>query len=416
MISLKIFPPMLLFVILSGCYPGPGIATTAEVGLTIEMSESSPLPSGSPAALTECPSSTPTRVDTKTPTETEANPTPDWAEKSHRVDERFTSLVTGHSPGGAVIVIQDGKILHEAGYGFANLAADAPITTSSIFHLASVGKQFTAISILMLRDRGKLNLDDPVVEYLPELAHFGEGVTIRRLLNHTSGIPDAYSGKLLDALKDRSPTPTNVDLLGVLSGTEALRFTPGDQFEYSNTGYDVLGALIERVSGQPYPDFLEENIFRPLGMENSFSLPSLRQKTDPLLVHSYVKYQGTVQAYDYFWLDDIVGSGTVYSSVVDMYSYDQALYTDALLAQSTLTELFQPAVLNDGTESPYGFGWKLKMEGGERSYAHGGKWLGYQVYYERFPDRRLSIIVLMNWNYGPAVEDVETSIREIYLH
>jgi CubicO group peptidase (beta-lactamase class C family) len=215
---------------------------------------------------------------------------------------------------------------------------------------------------------------------------------------------------------ERSGRPTNADLLAVLATADGTRFEPGSQSEYSNTGYDVLGSLIERVGGQSYPDYLEARFFRPLGMKNSFSLPSPRQKTDSLLAHSYVKYMGVIQLYDTYPLDDIVGSGTVYSTVEDMFLYDQALYTDELVGQSTLAEAFRPAVLNDGSESPYGFGWEFKMEGGERSLAHGGKWLGYQSYYERFPDRRLSIVVLMNWNYGPDVADVESSIRDIYLN
>jgi CubicO group peptidase (beta-lactamase class C family) len=150
-------------------------------------------------------------------------------------------------------------------------------------------------------------------------------------------------------------------------------------------------------------------------MKKSFSLPSPRQKTDPLLAHSYVKYQGAIQPYDTHPLDDIVGSGTVYSSVEDMFLFDQALDTDALVSQSTLAEAFQPAVLTDGSESPYGFGWELKNVGGERSFTHEGKWLGYQSDYERFPGRRLSIVVLMNWNYGPDVAEVESAIRDIYL-
>jgi CubicO group peptidase (beta-lactamase class C family) len=335
--------------------------------------------------------------------------------KSRQVDELFASYITGRSPGAAVIVIQDGKIVHEAGYGLADLAKGTPITPSQIFHLASVGKQFTALAVLILLEKGKLDLDDPVEKYLPELANFGNGVTIRRLLNDTSGIPDAYSGDLYKTLMQQSARPTNADLLAVLSTADGLLFDPGFQFKYSNTGYDVLGALIERVSGESYPDFLEENIFGPLGMKNSFSLPNPRQKTDPLLAHSYGKYQGVIQPWDTNPLDDIVGSGTIYSNVEDMFLYDQALYTDAIVRQSTLAEAFQPAVLYDGVKYPYGFGWEIKDENGIRSYWHSGKWLDYQSFYERFTELKLSIVVLMNWNYGPTVEDVESSIRKIYL-
>ena len=126
-------------------------------------------------------------------------------------------------------------------------------------------------------------------------------------------------------------------------------------------------------------------------------------------------YQGIIQPYDTYWLDDIVGSGTIYSTIEDMFLYDQALSTDVIVGQSTLAEAFQPAVLYDGTKYPYGFGWEIKNENGEHSFWHSGKWLGYQSYYERFPDRKLSIVVLMNWSYGPDVEAVESSIRKIYL-
>jgi CubicO group peptidase (beta-lactamase class C family) len=400
---------------LTACAPGARNTPPVEPVTPFASSGLAPAASNTSTIAAAIPSATSTPVDTVISTSTPAEPTPDWSVKSRQVDELFASYITGRSPGAVVIVIQDGKIVHEAGYGLADLAKGTPVTPSQIFHLASVGKQFTALAVLILLEKGKLDLDDPVEKYLPELANFGNGVTIRRLLNHTSGIPDAYSGKLYDALMQRSARPTNADLLTVLSTADGLLFDPGFQFEYSNTGYDVLGALIERVSGESYPDFLEENIFGPLGMKNTFSLPSPRQKNDPLLAHSYVKYQGVIQPYDTYPLDDIVGSGTIYSTVEDMYLYDQALYTDAIVCQSTLAEAFQPAVLFDGTKYPYGFGWEIKDEIGERSFWHSGKWLGYQSYYERFPDRKLSIVVLMNWNYGPTVEDVESSIRKIYL-
>jgi CubicO group peptidase (beta-lactamase class C family) len=404
----------LLIFFLAACVPNRGITPSIGPGTVGNHSETFPVPASSLTLAPEQPSASPTRAPTPTPSPSSATPNPDWAIKSRQVDEYFASFVSDRSPGGAVIVIQDGNILHEAGYGLANVAAGTRITPAQIFHLASVGKQFTALAVLKLFEQGKLDLDDPIGNYLPELAHFGKGMTIRRLLNHTSGIPDAYSGKLLDALMERSGRPTNADLLAVLSTAEGTLFEPGFQFEYSNTGYDVLGSLIEKVSGRSYPDFLDEYIFLPLGMKHSFSLPNPRQKSDPLVAFSYVKYQGVVQPYNTYPLDDIVGSGTVYSSVEDMFLYDQALYTDALIGQTILAQAFQPGVLYNGSESAYGFGWEIKQVGGERSFAHAGKWLGYQSYYERFPDRRLSIVVLLNWNYGPDVAEVESAIRDIY--
>ncbi|MGD0174033.1 MAG: serine hydrolase domain-containing protein [Anaerolineales bacterium] len=408
-------PAILILFFLTACASGARNTPPVEPVTPPASSGIAPAASNPSTFAAALPSPTSNPTDAGMSTSTPAEPTPDWSVKSRQVDELFASYITGRSPGAAVIVIQDGKIAHEAGYGLADLAKGTPVTPSQIFHLASVGKQFTALAVLILVEKGKLDLDDPVEKYLPELANFGNGVTIRRLLNDTSGIPDAYSGDLYKALMQQAARPTNADLLAVLSTADGLLFDPGFQFKYSNTGYDVLGALIERVSGESYPDFLEENIFGPLGMKNSFSLPSPRQKTDPLLAHSYVKYQGVIQPYDTYWLDDIVGSGTIYSNVEDMFLYDQALYTDAIIPQSTLAEAFQPAVLYDGVKYPYGFGWEIKDENGIRSYWHSGKWLGYRSFYERFPDLKLSIVVLMNWNYGPTVEDVESSIRKIYL-
>lgn len=407
--------PFLMVFFLTACAPGARNTPPVEPVTPFASSGLAPAASNTSTIAAAIPSATSTPVDTVISTSTPAEPTPDWSVKSRQVDELFASYITGRSPGAAVIVIQDGKIVHEAGYGLADLAKGTPITPSQIFHLASVGKQFTALAVLILLEKGKLDLDDPVEKYLPELANFGNGVTIRRLLNDTSGIPDAYSGDLYKTLMQQSARPTNADLLAVLSTADGLLFDPGFQFKYSNTGYDVLGALIERVSGESYPDFLEENIFGPLGMKNSFSLPNPRQKTDPLLAHSYGKYQGVIQPWDTNPLDDIVGSGTIYSNVEDMFLYDQALYTDAIVRQSTLAEAFQPAVLYDGVKYPYGFGWEIKDENGIRSYWHSGKWLDYQSFYERFTELKLSIVVLMNWNYGPTVEDVESSIRKIYL-
>ena len=416
MILRKIIPPILLIVFLVGCKSNPEtIAFTKPATEAEPSSNLAPITANPLTPVAAIPSATSTPIASVSPTPTPSGPTPDWSGKARQVDALFASYVTDRSPGAAVIVIQNGQILHEAGYGYADLAKGTPITPAQIFHLASVGKQFTALAVLLLQQQGKLALDDPIEQYLPELSNFGNEVTIRRLLNHTSGMPDAYSGDLDKALMERSSRPTYGDLLAVLSTAGGLLFSPGFKFEYSNTGYDVLGALIERVSGEPYPDFLEEKIFGPLGMKNTFSLPSPRQKNDPLLAHSYVRYQGVIQPYDTYPLDDIVGSGTIYSTVEDMFLYDQALYSDAIVSQTTLTQAFQPAVLYDGSKYPYGFGWELKDENGIISYLHSGKWLGYQSDYERFPGLKLSIVVLMNWNYGPNVAKIESAIRNIYL-
>ncbi len=337
-------------------------------------------------------------------------------EQSRQVDAIFASFVTEDSPGGAVIVIQDGQILHKAGYGLADLEGGVPITPESIFHLGSTGKQFTGLAVMMLAEEGRLNYDDPIGQYLPELARFGDGLTIRHLLHHTSGIPDYHEdGELSEELFDLAEMPTNEDALALLSEMGELRFTPGEEFFYSNTGYEMLASLIERVSGQPFPTFMQERVFDPLGMKDTFSQPNPDRLADPKVAHSYIFDGDQIEAYDSDPLDYLVGSGSIYSTLEDMYLYDQALYTDELVKQSTLAEAFKPMLLNDGTESNYGFGWELGTLSGERYVAHEGAWLGFVSFYARFPDQRLSVIVLLNRDYDLPDEDLALEIADLYL-
>ncbi len=352
-----------------------------------------------------------------TPISPPATLTPtDWAEQPKQVDAIFASFVTEDSPGGAVIVIRDGQILHKAGYGLADLQGDVPIAPKSIFHLGSVGKQFTGLAIMMLAEEGKLDYDDPIGQHLPQLARFGDGLTIRHLLHHTSGIPDYYENeKLLETLLGKAEMPTNEDTLALLSEMGEAQFAPGEIFAYSNTGYEMLGSLIERVSGQPFAAFMQERVFDPLGMKSTFSQPDPDRLTDPNLAHSYTRRGSRIEAYDSDPLDYLVGSGSIYSTVEDLYLYDQALYTDKLVKQSTLAEAFQPAVLKSGDQSKYGFGWRLGTRSGERYVAHGGGWLGFVAFYARFPEQRLSVIVLLNRDFDLPDGDLALEIADLYL-
>ena len=356
---------------------------------------------------------------TSTPSSSTMATTPlDLAEKSKQVDAIFASFVTEDSPGGVVIVVQDGQILYKAGYGLADMEEGTPITVQSIFHLGSVGKQFTALAVMMLAEEGKLKYDDPIGEYLPELARFGDDLTIRHLLHHTSGIPGYYDdGELNEKLLEAAEMPTNEDALALLSEMGEMQFTPGETFSYSNAGYDMLGSLIEQVSGQSYAAFMQERIFDPLGMEHTFSQPNSERLNDPDLVHSYVREGDQIEAYDSDPFDYLVGSGSFYTTVEDMALYDQALYTDKLIKQSTLAEAFEPALLNNGIESRYGFGWELGRNSSERYVAHSGEWLGFSSYYARFPEQRLAVIILTNRTYDlPGLGDIAFEIADLYLN
>jgi CubicO group peptidase (beta-lactamase class C family) len=357
---------------------------------------------------------TPTHVSSE-PTEEAAVPV-DYSAANQKVDKFFAGFVGEDTPGGSVIVLQNGQVLYHAAYGLANLEDGTPLTTDYAFHIASMGKQMTALGIMMLHEEGKLNYDDPTGNYVPEVAQFGEDFTIRQLLHHTSGLPD-YDDNMLNAMYALSDTPTNEDLVAALSEMTELPAVPGDRFEYSNPGYDLLAVIIERVSGEAFPDFVQKRIFDAVGMSHTFSLPNETRRADPLVAMSYAGESGTPEAYPYDDLDNLYGSGSIYSTTGDMAIYDEALYTDKLVSQSTLIEAFQPAKLNSGSLEPYGFGWELEEWNGENYVAHSGAWLGFNSDYVRFPERHFSVIVLLNRDYDyPDDPRIALQIAEFYLN
>ena len=198
-----------------------------------------------------------------------------------------------------------------------------------------------------------------------------------------------------------------------MSESGELQFEPGDRRSYSNTGYEVLGSLIERVSGQSYAQFLEENIFAPLGMVHTFSSSDSARMTDPNIATSYTRGEDNqIEAYEIDPLENLVGSGSVYSTLEDMYLYDQALYTDRLVKQSDLAEVLKPAVLNNGQEASQGFAWRLGSSG---FMGYSGHWLGFVSIYARDTDQQFSIIALFNRDYDlPNLGATMIIIADIY--
>lgn len=316
-------------------------------------------------------------------------------------------------PGGAIMVIQDGEIVHQNGYGLADVENNLPITTDTVFHLGSVGKQFTALGIMLLAERGLVEYDAPIKTYLPELAWTSDSVTVRTLLHHTSGIMGYDdSDEIYNALLESAELPGNDDLLNVLAEQGSMLSDPGDAFNYSNAGYDLLGVLIEHVSGQSYPSFMEENIFAPLGMSHTFAIPNDERLHGDSVAQSY----STEGAYEPDVLDGLNGSGSIYSTLGDLYLYDQALHAHELVREETLAEAFTSGVLNSGEKTEYGFGFELGEYSGETYIGHSGAWLGFESYYMRFPARNLSVIVLLNLDYSEeGVEGIAFAAAGLYL-
>lgn len=330
---------------------------------------------------------------------------------AREVDDFFNSFITDETPGAIVIVMRDGAVIYESAYGLANLEENILLTTDHQMHIASMGKQMTGLAIMMLAEEGLLAYDDPVSLYVPELEHFGPDFTVRTLLNHTSGLAD-YDDGITDGLFERSDEPTNADLVAVLSEMDGPANRPAEEFLYSNPGYDLLAVVIERVSGTSFPEFMQTRIFDPLGMDHSFSVPNQTRRDGPMVAISYVLENDAPVAYPFDALDNLVGSGSIYTTAGDMARYDEALYGDELVSQATLQDAFQPAQLKNGSSEPYGFGWELE----EGYVAHSGAWLGFQSDYVRFPEKYFSVIVMLNRNYNiPGDKRIALQIAEFYL-
>jgi CubicO group peptidase (beta-lactamase class C family) len=322
------------------------------------------------------------------------------AARSAQIDRYITSRLRADDPGLALSVVKNGAIVHAAGYGLADLNGNVPAAQDTIFHLASCGKQFTAVGILMLAEERKLGLDDPLGKHLQWLTGFGPRVTLRQLLHHTSGIRDLYDEDGMEEVLDRCERPTNADIIRIYADLgcpmAGKRIEPGDRFSYSNSGYDMLGAVIERVSGQSYHDFFQGRVFDRLGMKDTFSVPD-RRANDRRRATGYVldEEEGFVED-EGSEFDALVGSGSFYTTALDLCRYDQALAANSLISEASMREALTPGRTNNGKSTDYGFGWYLGTYKGMKFADHDGDWIGFHSYICRYLDTPLSIFVLTN--------------------
>ena len=327
---------------------------------------------------------------------------------SAEIDDFILDQIRDGEPGLSIAITNAGTIAHVAGYGLADIRTGTPITADTIFHLASCGKQFTALGILMLAESGKLRLDDPLSRYLPALAGYSPQVTIRRLLQHTSGIRDLYDDQGMRAVRSRSKRPTNADIIRTyveLSCPMAER-RAGDAFSYSNSGYELLGSVIEAVSGETYHDFFQRRVFDPIGMRDTFSVPD-RRVNDPRLAVGYVRGTfGRLVASSGTELDDLVGSGSFYTTVVDLCRYDGALANNVLIGPASMREALTTGRTNDGRDTGCGLGWFVARDETGHFADHEGEWDGNYSYICRYLDRPLSLFILSN---NPDINLIEVA-------
>ncbi len=312
-----------------------------------------------------------------------------------KVDALFAQWDRPDSPGCAVGVINEGRFIYQRAFGMANLDYNIPLSPQSVFYLASVSKQFTAVSALLLARQGKLSLDDPIRKFVPELPELYNAVTVRHLIHHTSGIRDYLT---LVSLADRrlEEVSTNEEALELLMRQKELNFKPGDQFLYTNSGYVLLAIVVKRVSGKSFGQFAEENIFKPLGMN------STRYKDDRSMIiknraTSYsVKPSGGFSAVMTHF--ELVGDGGLMSSIEDLGLWDQIFYANKLGGggKDLIDQALVTGVLNNTQKLDYAFGLGVSEYKGLKLIAHGGAFVGYRTEMIRFPEQRFSVICLCN--------------------
>jgi D-alanyl-D-alanine carboxypeptidase len=291
---------------------------------------------------------------------------------------------TQNIPGLSLVVVKDGRIVKAGGYGLADTKRKIPATAETVYKIASVSKQFIAAGIMVLVQSGQLGLDDPISKHLEGTPPAWKPITIRHALTHTSGLireAPGFDGSRIqsdaDVIKTAYPLP--------------VRFTPGNKWEYSNTGYFALAEIIRIVSGRPWPEFLSEKVFGPSGMTTTH--PTNTKTLMPNRATGYSDNDKLLPAAD--WAA-VRPSGAFLSTVLDLAKWDAVLYGDKVLSESTRREMWTPVTLTGGGSHPYGFGWQIGSFKGRKYVFHSGGMPGFRAQFARFLDDRLTIVFLAN--------------------
>jgi CubicO group peptidase (beta-lactamase class C family) len=328
------------------------------------------------------------------------------------VDEVFSDLAKSGSPGCALGVYRDGKIIYAKGYGLANIEENVAITPQSVFDIGSTSKQFTAASILLLEKQGKLSVSDDIRKYLPELPNYTQKITILHLLNHTSGLRDYLTLMELAGVRTDSVT-TDADALALITRQKTLNFAPGSEWLYSNTGFFLLSAIVQRVSGKTLREFAAENMFSPLEMNHT----QYRDSHTALIANRAMAYDeqeneaGYTLNVSYF---EQTGDGAVHTSVEDLLKWDENFYSPRVGGKAFLAELQEPGKLNNGRVLDYAKGLSLQDYRGLHTVSHSGAWGGYRAELLRFPDQHFSVACLCNVGNAGATRRAH-QVADIYL-
>jgi CubicO group peptidase (beta-lactamase class C family) len=336
-------------------------------------------------------------------------PPPDAAA---RVNSVFTRFQGAASPGCAAAVALDGSTQLTAGWGMADLEHDVPIRADTVFEAGSVSKQFTAAAVLMLVQRGKLALDDPVRKYIPELPDYGAPLTIRHLLNHTSGLRDWGSLEAIAGWPRTTRAYREAHVLEILSRQHALNYPPGDEYSYTNSGYNLAAMIVGRVSGQPLAEFTRQNIFLPLGMTSTAWRDDFRRIVKNRAIAYQQPRSGEIRQLMPF--EDVYGNGGLLTTVGDLLKWNGNFVTAQVGGRELIAQQIQPAKLNDGRAIAYAFGLFVQPYKGLHEISHSGTTAGYNAWLGRYPDYALDIAVLCNSSAANGTQ-LGHAIADVYL-
>jgi D-alanyl-D-alanine carboxypeptidase len=324
---------------------------------------------------------------------------------NERIDAILGAEVASAAPGAAVAVIRDGAFLHRAAYGLADLEHAVPLRPDAVFRIASLTKQFTAAAVMRLVERGAIALDAPIETYLPDWPPRGRATTVRRLLNHTSGV---WRHDTVGIDRTRRPNLPIAEIIHLIF-ERPFEFEPGAQYRYNNSGYLLLGAIVAAVTGQAYEDFLRQDLFEPLGVRQTLLLS--HDEVVPNRAHGYVRgrrgfHNARPDAANFSY-----AAGGLGSTLDDLRLWDRAIRAGRVVAPDTRETMLAPTPLNDGSTFPYGFGWGLATYEGRRVYHHTGGVSGFATHMLHLRDEDLTVIVLANRYLFPCDQVMRGVVR-----
>jgi CubicO group peptidase (beta-lactamase class C family) len=341
----------------------------------------------------------------------QTSPTGSPDQLHEKVDKLFSRWDKPDSPGCALGVIKDGKFVYKRGYGSANLDYNVPLSSESVFYIASTSKQFTAASILLLARRGVISLDDDIRKYFPEIPKYEAPITVNHLVHHTSGVRDYLELMGMAGRKMDEPFG-NEEAVELIARQKGLNFKPGEKFLYSNSNYVLMAEIVRRASGKSLREFADENIFRPLGMANTHFnddraavVKNRVVSYSPIAGGRFRQFVKTIEA---------MGDGNLLTSVEDLAKWDQNFYDNKVGGEGFSQQMLARTKLNNGEEISYAFGLDDGEYKGLKAVAHGGGFMGFRTEMIRFPEQRFTVICLCN---GGAVNPgaLARQVADLYL-